>query len=157
MAGLQLVPIQDAIVARLKSVMPNTPIDEDGVLDDTILARTTAPGAQLVPYIVPRFGSIRRKPLGYAIAGTRYDDYYSTVDVACVAPVGRAARKMLDVATDCLIGWCPPDSTEITVEGLPDNFVIVNNIGRPAAFVATLRLRFGVNGSDVGSNIPTTP
>lgn len=154
--GFELVPLQDAIVAQLQSVMPDTPFYEDGVWDDASLHRT--PEGQLIPYIVPRFGSIRRRPLSYSIAGTRYDDYYSTVDVVCVAPMGRMARQMLDLAADTLIGFKPDDATEMTVEGYPDNFVVLNNIGRPAAYAATVRFRFGVNANNVAEHMtPPTP
>lgn len=156
MGGFDLTPVQDNITARIESILPNTPVDEDGVLDDTNLKR--GPDLQLVPYIVPRYGSLRRQPLGYAVVGTRHDNYYSTVDVSCVAPTGRAARAMLNAATDGLLGFKPDDSSEMVIEGLPDNFVIMNNVGRPTAFVASVRFRFGVNMPNVDSYIaPPSP
>lgn len=153
--GLSLVDLQDAIEAHIASVMPNTPIYPDGVLDEENLVRV---GDTLDPYIVPKYGSIRRKPLGYSVAGTRWDEYYSTVDICCVAPVGRMARQMLDVASDALIGFQPGGSGEMTVEGLPDNFVILSNVGRPAAFIASVRLRYPVNTGGVAEHLtPPTP
>jgi hypothetical protein len=160
--GLQIVPYEDAITAKIKLIMPNTLVEEDGILDDQNLIRTPNTndgiGGVLVPYIVPRYGSIRRRPLGFAIAGTRYDEYYSTVDISCVAPKGRMARQMLDVAVDALLGFKPDGVQEMTVEGLPDNFTIMNDQGRPAAFVSSVRLRFGVNGANVGAHmVPPAP
>lgn len=153
--GFDLVSIQDNITAELRRVLPNTQVIEDGVLDETNLVRNSA--LQLVPYIVPRYGSIRRKPLGYALSGTRNDDYYSTVDISCVAPTGRQARQVLAVATDALIGFKPDGSVEMTIEGLPDNFAIMSNEGRPTAFVASVRMRHGANANDVGSHLTPTP
>lgn len=153
--GFDLVSIQDNITEQIRTILPNTPVYEDGVLDETNLVRNAQ--NQLVPYIVPRYGSIRRRPQGYAIAGTRYDNYYSTVDVSCVAPTGRQARQVLAVVTDALLGFKPDGAVEMTIEGLPDNFAIMNNEGRPTAFVASVRMRHGANASDVGSNIDITP
>lgn len=160
--GLALVPYEDAITAELRRVLPNVLIEEDGILDDENLIRTPNEpplvGGSLIPYVVPRYGTLRRRPQGYAIAGTRYDEYYSTVDISCVAPKGRMARMLLDVCVDTLLGFKPDGSQEMTVEGLPDNFTIMNDQGRPAAFVSSLRLRFGVNGTNVGSHLtPPSP
>lgn len=160
--GLQIVPYEDAITAKLKATLPNTLVQEDGILDDQNLIRTVdsgdGTGGALVPYVVPRYGSIRRRPSGFSMAGTRLDEYYSTVDISCVAPVGRMARQLLDVCVDALLGFKPDDTQEMTVEGLPDNFTIMNDQGRPAAFVSSVRLRFGVNGTNVGAHmVPPTP
>src|SRR4051812_38252981 len=141
--GIALVPYEDAITAELQRVLPNTHIEEDGILDDVNLRRVASPSnpdGVLEPYVVPRYGTLRRKPQGYAIAGTRKDEYYSTVDVSCVAPTGRMARQLLDACVDVLLGFKPDGTQEMTVEGLPDNFTIINDQGRPAAFVASLRM-----------------
>jgi hypothetical protein len=154
--GFDLVSIQDQITAKIKATLPNTPVNEDGVLDDANLMRDSQ--GQLIPYIVLRYGSIRRHPNDYSIAGTRFDGYYATVDVSCVAPVGRMARQMLDVCTDALIGFKPTGQDECTTEGLPDNFPVMNNMGRPTAFVASVRFRHGANGTDAGGHMtPPSP
>jgi hypothetical protein len=149
--GISLVPIQDAIEAELARVLPDTPIYPDSPLDEVSLVRTAE--GQLLPYITPQYGSIRRSPVGRSLASTRWDEYYSVVDVCCIAPEGRMARQMLDVAADTLIGFKPTGSGEMTIEGLPDNFVLVNNAGRPSAFVASVRFKFPVNTDDVGSHL----
>ena len=149
--GLSLVDIQDAIEAEITRVMPNTPIYPDSPLDEQGLVRTAE--GQLVPYIAPQYGSIRRSATGRSIASTRWDEYYSVVDVCCVAPAGRMARQMLDIVGDTLIGFKPLNSDEMTIEGLPDNFVLINNAGRPSAFVASVRFKFAVNGSNVGQHL----
>jgi hypothetical protein len=154
--SLALVPYEDAITAQLQAALPNTFIDEDGILDDKNLRRVASPNsadAVLVPYVVARYGTLRRKPTGRALSGTRQDDYYSTVDVSCVAPTGRMARQLLDACVDSLLGFKPDGVVEMTVEGLPDNFTIMNDSGRPAAFVSSLRLRFGVNNINAGAHI----
>lgn len=153
--GLSLVDIQDAIEAELHRVMPNTPIYPDSPLDEESLVRTAE--GQLFPYIAPQYGSIRRSAVGHSLASTRYDEYYSVVDVCCVAPFGRAARQMLDVCADTLIGFKPTNSGEMTIEGLPDNFVLVSNAGRPSAFIASVRFKFPVNTANVGDHLTPTP
>lgn len=153
--GFDLLSIQDAITAHIKETLPATQIIEDGVLDEQNLVRDA--NGQLIPYIVPRYGSIRRKPVGYSVAGTRYDEYYGTVDISCVAPTGRQSRQILNIVTDALIGYKPDGAAEMTIEGLPDNFAIMNNVGRPTAFVASVRMRHGANATDVGSHLTPSP
>jgi hypothetical protein len=157
--GIALVPYEDAITAELSRILPNTHIEEDGILDDTNLRRVSSPTSGdgvLEPYVVPRYGTLRRKPQSRgsgSFAGTRKDEYYSTVDISCVAPTGRMARRLLDACVDALVGFKPDGVVEMSVEGLPDNFTIMNDQGRPAAFVSSLRLRFGVNAVNAGSYI----
>lgn len=153
--GFDLVSIQDEITRLIRVALPNTVVDEDGVLDDENLKRD--PSGQLIPYVVPRYGSIRRSPNGRSLSGVRRDEYYSTVDVSCVAPRGRMARQMLDVITDALIG-ARPNPVEMAPEGLPDNFTIMNNVGRPTAFVASLRFRHGADAVDADTHLaPPAP
>lgn len=150
-AGFQTVWITDAITEKIKAILPNTPVEEDGVLDNENLLRGT--DNQLIPYIVPRYGSPRRLISDTAMSGVRQDSFYGTVDVSCVAPTGRMARQMLDAVIDMLLGFKPSGGGEMFTEGLPDNFPILSNQARPTAFVASIRFRYSISGNDTSQNI----
>ena len=148
--------VQDTITAKLKLILPNHQVIEDGILDDANLVRDA--NERLVPYVITRYGPLRRKYLGYAVAGTRYDDYYSTTDIMVVAPKGRMAREGIMILTDALIGFKPDGTSEMTIEGGSSDFVIMDAEARPSAFVASVRFRFGVNQAGVASFlVPPTP
>lgn len=148
--------IQDAITAKLIATLPSHQVIEDGILDDANLVRDA--NERLVPYIIARYGPLRRKYLAYSIAGSRYDDYYATTDIMVVAPKGRMAREGLMILTDALIGWKPAGGDEMIVEGGSSEFVVMSNQARPTAFISSIRFRFGVNQGNVGSRlVPPTP
>lgn len=145
------IEVQDAITAEIERVLPNHEVIEDGILDDANLLRDV--NNLLVPYVIARYGPLRRKYLGYSIAGSRHDDYYSTVDIMVVAPKGRMAREGLMILTDALIGWKPDGTSEMIIEGGSSDFVVMSNEARPSAFVASVRFRFGVNQGNVSARL----
>lgn len=148
MTGFNTLAIEDAITARLQATLPSHEVVEDGIADDANLLRDS--NMQLIPYIIVRYGPLRRKYLGYAVAGARHDDYYATTDVLVVAPKGRMAREGLMILTDALVGWAPAGGDAMNIEGGSSQFVVMNHQARPSAFVASIRLRFGVNQQGVG-------
>jgi hypothetical protein len=156
MTGFNTLAIQDAITARIETALPNHKVIEDGIVDDANLLRDE--NQQLVPYIIVRYGPLRRKYLGYAVAGSRHDDHYATTDIMCIAPKGRMAREGLMILTDALIGYKPDGTSEMTIEGGTSEFVVMSNEARPTAFVSSIRFRFGVNQEGVGELLtPPTP
>jgi hypothetical protein len=144
MAGFNTLLIQDNITAKLKATLPFHQVVEDGVVDDVNLIRDPT-SQQVVPYIIVRFGPLRRKYLGNSMGGSRHDDYYSTTDIMTIAPRGRMARQAMMILTDALIGWKPDGTSEIVIEGGSSEFVVMSNEARPTAFVSSIRMRFGVN------------
>jgi hypothetical protein len=147
--ALQVTPIHDAILARVKATLPFTPIFEDTVPDEVSIPSDT--NLEFKPYGILRFGPLRPSyGGGWAVAGPRHDDYNSTVDVMAVAPTGRMARQLHDVMMDCLIGFAPGGGGTITSEGSGSNFVVSSNEVRPTQMVAMARLKFPVNGTSVG-------
>lgn len=148
MTGFNTLIAQDAITARCQVALPGHAVIEDGILDDANLLRDTATG-QLVPYVIVRFGPLRRSALGYSIAGARHDDYYSTTDILVVAPKGRMARQGMMILTDSLLGFKPDGTSEMIIEGGSSEFVVMSNEARPSAFVSSIRMRYGVNQAGV--------
>jgi hypothetical protein len=151
MDGFRTVWITDAITQKIKDTLPSTQVDEDGVVDNANLPRTT--DGQLIPYVVPRYGSARRELSDTSFAGVRKDSFYGTVDVSCIAPTGRMSRQMLDYLVDALLGFKPTGMGEMWTEGLPDNFPIMNDMSRPTAFVSSIRFRYTINGNDTSNHI----
>lgn len=152
--ALSLVPSHDAITARVKAVLPNTPVFED-TLPDEVMPGRDADG-QMIPYIILRFGPLRKAyGTGEAVAGVRHDNYFGTVDVMGIAPTGRMARQLFDILTDCLVGFAPGDGGTISLEGSASNFVVSSNEARPTQMVCMVRMKFPANGTSVGE--PMTP
>lgn len=150
--GLSLVPLHDAITAHVKATLPNTPVEEDTLPDDVTPQRDT--NQQMIPYVILRYGPLRRSyGTGSAVAGVRHDDYFGTMDLMTVAPNGRMARRMFDILTDALIGFNPGGGGEIHLEGSASNFVVSSNEARPTQMVCMVRLKFTVNGVNVGEPI----
>ena len=153
MPGLSLVPIHDAITAYVESLLPNTLVEEDTLPDEMVVPRDEF--GQMKPYVILRYGPLRRTPgKSGAIGGVRHDDYYGTMDLMTCAPTGRIARKMFDVLTDRLVGWEPEGSGAISLEGAASNFVVNANEVRPIQKVCMIRLRFPANTKNVGEYIP---
>lgn len=148
MPGLSILSIQDNITNYLRTVMQEE-VHEDAILDDANLIKKNG---VLYPYIVLRYGPLRRKTQAFSVAGARYDDYYSTVDVATVAPTGRIARQVMDIAVGrYLVGYKPEGGQEVTVEGGGSaEFVVTNSENKPSAYVSTIRMVFGVNQTGIG-------
>lgn len=152
--GFALVPLHEAITARVESVLPNTPVYEDTLPDEVTPPRDAF--QQLVPYIILRYSPLRKSyGTGEAVAGVRHDNYFGTVDAMTVAPTGKMARMMFDIVIDCLLGFDPGGGGQISLEGAASNFVVSSNEARPTQMVCMNRLKFPVNGVSVGE--PMTP
>lgn len=150
--GFNIVAYQDNIVARLKSVLPNTEILEDTIPDDKPFPRDA--NGKAVPYIVLRFGPILAKHRGKSFMGARHDEYFATCDIMAVAPNGRMARQVCMIATDRLMGWAPDG---VAPMGLRDDggsavqFVVASNEARPTMMIASTRMQYSINSKGVGT------
>jgi hypothetical protein len=148
--GFALVPLTDAITATVESYLPGYAVYEDTLPDEASI--TVDPTtAQMVPYIILRYSPLRESIGSGSIAGVRYGDYYATMDIMTCAPAGRMSRQMLDIITDHLLGFNPGGGGEMKLEGGASQFVVSSNEARPTQFVCTVRMRYNVNGNDVGS------
>jgi hypothetical protein len=153
MSGLSLVPIHDAITAYVESLLPNTPVEEDTLPDEMVIPRDEF--GQMKPYVILRYGPIRRTPgRSGSLRGPRHDDYYGTMDLMTCAPTGRMARQLFDILTDRLMAFEPAGTGPITLEGAASNFVVNANEVRPIQKVCMVRLRFPANSTNVGEYIP---
>lgn len=154
--GFDIVTLQDNIVDELKAFLPNTVIYEDTIPDDAELPFDD--DDNLAPYIVLRFGPIRPSYTGKSLMGPRHDEYWASCDIVAVAPRGRVARVLNAAAVDHMIGFKPDGVSPMSMRtdaGDPAQFVVSSNESRPTQFVASTRLRYTVNGTNIGAPIPT--
>lgn len=150
MSGLNLITTQDNISAYIKQEFPGYEVYDNDVVDDDFIIKL---GGKVKPYIVLQWGGLRNSGTGGSFAGARYDEYYSTVDVAVIAQNSRQARMSLNVIIDKLIGWKPLDSTPMSIEGGMDILGIPNYDGRPNIYLASQRLKYNINTTSIGTAI----
>jgi hypothetical protein len=156
MSGFDIVTLQDAIVDKVKSLIPNTTVFEDSIPDDEALPMDSA--GQLIPYVVLRFGPIRPSYTGKSIRGPRLDEYWASCDVVAISGVGRVSRMLNSGLVGELIGFKPDGIAPMqmrTDSGDPAQFVVSSNESRPTQFIASTRLRYTVNGANPGAYHPT--
>lgn len=150
MAGLNLITVQDIIEAYIKAQFPGYAVYDDDVLDDEAILKIDG---KAKPYIILVWGGLNRSTANTSFAGTRYDEYNSSLDVIVAAPNGRQARRSINVIRDKLIGWKPTGGGAMTSAGGAATSVVNNSAGRPHVYLASCRLEFAVNSEDVGSYI----
>lgn len=153
MAGLSVITLQDNIIERVRELFPNYEIFEDSIPDDEDLPIDSLT-RKLKPYIVLRFGPLRPSYTGKSIRGPRMDEYWASCDLVAVASSGRVARVVNDALVFNMIGFKPDGVSPMqmrTDAGDPAQFVVSSNESRPTQYVSSTRLRYTVNGIDVGS------
>ena len=155
MGGFDLVPMQDAIVARVREIAPNTPVYEDTIPDDEALFRD-GDTLKVTPSIILRFSPLFP---GYerAMAGPRHDSYLAFVDILAVSANGRISRQLNAAITSRLIGFKPDGIAPLhqnNSSGVPGQFTVSQNEMRPTLSVVSTRLRWAVNNSNIGAEVP---
>ena len=148
MTGLDLVAVQDLILAHVESSFPAYEVKEDQVLDDEAITKQSN---RLKPYIVLRWHGLNRSTTNTSFGGARFDEYSSSVDVILVAPTPRQARLGLNMVMDSLIGWQVPGGSQLTPTGGDALFSIGEYDGKPHIYIAMNNLSFQVNSTDVGA------
>lgn len=148
MTGLDLVYVQDVILAHIESSFPEYEIKEDEVLDDEYLLKIDN---NVKPFIVLRWHGLQRSPLNASFAGVRFDEYNSSVDIVIVAPSPKIGRRALNYVMDNLIGWDVPGGSQLTPSGGAAVFPVVDYDARPHIYLAVNTLTFQVNSDGVGS------
>ena len=150
MSGLNVITVQDNIEAYINAQFPNYVVYDTDVPDDDSIIKV---GNKIKPYIVLQWGALNSAPNAGSFIGARFDEYYSTVDVAIVAPTARQARVSLNIIVDRLIGWKPTGSSHLSSDGGMGIVPIVNRNGKPNIYIASSRLKYAINADNVGSYI----
>tara|TARA_R110000782_G_scaffold94088_3_gene177769 strand:+ start:1988 stop:2446 length:459 start_codon:yes stop_codon:yes gene_type:complete len=150
MSGLDVVSVQDSIEAYVKEQFSNYAVYDSDVFDDNAVIKVAN---KIKPYIVLRWGGLRNSNTGGGFGGVRHDEYYSTVDVAVVSPTSKQSRIALNIIVDKLVGWKPAGSNHMKSEGGMDIIGIAIYDAKPTAYLASSRLRYAINATDVAAYI----
>jgi hypothetical protein len=136
MTGLDLVSVQDNILTHIETTFPQFEIKEDFVLDDESLLKLDN---KIKPFIVIRWGGLRRSVADASFAGPKKDSYISSFDVVAVAPKPRQCRQIINMIMAELTGWKVANLYPLTPDGGADLFTVAGMNARP-------HLYLGVNG-----------
>lgn len=149
--GLDLTAYQAAITAFVKEMYPNKEVIEDTLEDDHVLTRT--PTGKMPEYVILRYGPLMPKRRGRTFKGVLHDEYYATVDVMAIASKGNIARSLCTAVMLDLLTFRPDGVAPMSLQddgGMFAAFVVSSNEARPTRSIASQRLRFNVNNSNVG-------
>ena len=104
--ALTTQPAEDAIVARLKTIVPRVYVTEvpDGV-------------SPVYPYIVVYFGEPTRMSKDRGIVSTRQDTLRGFATFQVVSPTDAASNAVKNAIRESLPGYRPPDCGEMMLEG----------------------------------------
>lgn len=149
MAGLDLFNVQELIAAHIRDSFPAYDVIEDDVIDDEYILRLDN---NVKPFIFLRWGSLNRSTTNGSFAGTRHDEYSSSVDIGVIAPNARIARKASNMINDVLIGWKIPNGGALTPD-ISGAWVVRDDADRPHLYVCTSRFIYAVNFDNVGEYI----
>lgn len=150
MAGLDLVDIQEAILAHVQAQFSNYEVYEDYVLDEQELLKVDA---RIKPYIVISWDGLSRISSGGSFAGVRFDEYFSGFSIGVIAPTPKQCRKALNIIVDRLAGWSYDNVGRLIPEAASGTFVISEKNGKPHLYMAMADFSFPVNTTDPGSYI----
>lgn len=150
MSGLNIITTQDSISAYVRQEFPNYVVYDDVVLDDDFIVRQ---GNKVKPYIVLQYGGLNPAGTAGSFIGVRNDEYYSTVDLCVIAPTPNQARRGLVALQDSMLGWKPTDSTPMRVNSGMDLLGIPNASGAVTVYLASVRMAYNVNTTDIGTPI----
>ena len=150
MSGLNFIATQDSIEAYINQEFSGYKVYDTDVVDDDFIIKL---GGKVKPYIVLNWGGLNNSPTAGSFVGVRHDEYYSTVDVSVIAPTSKQARLALNIILDKLIGWTPADSTPMALDGGMDSLPIPDYNGKPVVYLATQRMRYNINTTNIGAPI----
>lgn len=150
MSGLNIITTQESISAYVRSQFTNYVVYDDIILDDDYIIRQ---GNKVKPYIVLQYGGLNNSPTNGSFVGVRHDEYYSTVDLCVIAPNPNQARRGLTALQDTMLGWKPVDSTPMRITSGMDILGIPDNSGAVSVYLASVRMAYNVNTTDVGAHI----
>jgi len=149
MDGINLVSLQDQILAHVQSEFPAYDIIDDIILDDDYLLKINN---NVKPFVVIQWGSLSRSGTEASFAGVRHDEYRSNFSLAAVAPTPRIARRLSNMFMDNLIGW-KIDGSELTPSSSIRTFAVKDANSKPHLYIASGTLSFRFNSSNPDSNI----
>lgn len=149
MDGIDLVDLQDEILAHIVDEFPSYKIVDDIILDDDYLLKINN---NVKPFVVIQWGSLARSGTESSFAGVRHDEYRSNFSLAAVAPTPRIARRVSNMFMDRLIGW-KIQGSELTPSSSIRTFAVKDANSKPHLYIASGTLSFRFNSSNPDANI----
>lgn len=149
--GLDLVSYQEAITNYVKAMYPDKLVYEDTLEDDNIMTRD--PRGKMEDFIVLRYGPMMPKRRGKSFKGNLHDEYYGTVDIMAIGSKGNIVRKLCNAVMLDLLQFRPDGVSPMGLQddgGMFAAFVVSSNEARPTRSIASQRLRFNVNNTNIG-------
>ena len=102
MDGINLISLQDEILAYVELQFPNYEVYEDVLIDDEYLLKINN---NVKPFVVIQWGGLARNVNESSFAGVRHDEYMSNFSMVAVGPNSKITRRVLNMFLDKLIGW----------------------------------------------------
>lgn len=149
MDGIDLVELQDEILAHIQAEFPNYQIVDDIILDDEYLLKINN---NVKPFVVIQWGGLSRSGTEASFAGVRHDEYRSNFSLAAVAPTPKMARRVSNMFMDNLIGW-KIQGSQLTPSSSIRTFAVRDSNSKPHLYIASGTLSFRFNSSNPGANI----
>jgi hypothetical protein len=149
MDGINLVYLQDEILAHIESEFPAYDIIDDIILDDEYLLKIKN---NVKPFVVVQWGGLSRSGTEASFAGVRHDEYRSNFSLAAVAPTPKIARNVSNMFMDKLIGW-KIDGSALTPSSGIRTFAVKDANSKPHLYIASGTLSFRFNSSNPNANI----
>lgn len=148
MAGLNLVSIQNQILAHVESEFSDYEVYEDYVLNEEELQRVDS---RVKPYIVVSWFGVNRVPGASSMAGVRQDQYESGFDIGVIAPTPKQCRLAINIIFDKLVGYSYDNVAYLTPGTVTGSFVVAERNSAPHLYMAMAEFTFPVNYDDPGS------
>lgn len=149
MDGINLISLQDQILAHVQSEFPAYQIVDDIILDDEYLLKVKN---NVKPFVVIQWGSLARSGVESSFAGVRHDEYRSNFSLAAIAPTPKIARRVSNMFMDRLIGW-KIQGSELTPSSSIRTFAVKDSNSNPHLYIASGTLSFRFNSSNPDANI----
>lgn len=150
MAGLNVIPVQEAIYDFISTEFSAYEVFEDAVLDDEYLIKQNN---KTKPYIVVTHGMPVRSGANTSFGGARLDEYVCSVDVSVVAPTPKQVRKAMNIIHDRLVGWRPTGGGILTPYASGGPWAVLDPGGVPHIYTGSMRFEYPVNSENPGEHI----
>lgn len=150
---MNLKETEDSILAYLRTDYSQFTYLHGPVPEDDQIPRDAS--GEVPPIFIVRFGKINRG--GRAVAGPRFDDYNSWVDMIAISTVHDDARTALNIVLDGLTGFVPTGGSPLWPDGGQQDFVSRNYASRPVLSAQSQRFSYGVNASPSKTRMTSTP
>lgn len=131
--ALNLVDIQDAILAHLKAKLPDLIVEEQSIPDSMTLKRV---GGSVQFYVTIQFDGTREVFQGKTFSGVRYDDHDLIINTQVVGPNASNVRRIsANRVMDALLGFSMPYTSQMRLRPGGASRTITSSNGATEAYM----------------------